>query len=304
MQFSHAGASKLIFSNSPSFYDKFALKDNDETITGTWLVPSPTSATQIANKTYCDALAIAGVATSTESQFGGVWLSTQLQMASSTDGSPNAPYVLQSKYATSTPDGTSQSGLYTPISQNNGKLHQLWLDLTEAFTWTGAHIFTGGFSSYTDTIGLYFTATSTTQASTFPYASTTALTISGTGSTTDMYISGNQYGGAMTYTASSTAFSVSTGTVTYTGSIPTNANQGIGTYSISDTDAVANAQGNVMIFRTGLTSSVISVFDGSGGAAETDGVYTFNWSGANLEITETTDSETDSALTGTIYWYQ
>jgi hypothetical protein len=47
-------------------------------------------------------------------------------------------------YATSTPSGDSVSGLHAVISKTNGKLHQLWLDLTEAFTWTGEHTYNSG----------------------------------------------------------------------------------------------------------------------------------------------------------------
>lgn len=54
LQFAHSGGSSVIFSNPPQLYNQAAFKDNDETITGTWLVPTPLSDTQIATKKYVD----------------------------------------------------------------------------------------------------------------------------------------------------------------------------------------------------------------------------------------------------------
>lgn len=153
--------------------------------------PTFTTGTQIVDKTYADGLSYAGVATSTESSFGGVWLATQLQQASSTNGAPNAPYVLQSKYATSTPSGTSTSGLYTVISKNNGKIHQLWLDLTEAFTWSGAHTFNTATTTFNATTSIAATSASPIRLNGVNYnfpstngASSTVMTTNGSGTVT------------------------------------------------------------------------------------------------------------------------
>ena len=144
LQFTHSGGSRFIVSNAPQLFDEGAFKDNDETITGQWtfntVLPSSTlSATtsnQFTNKTYVDNVANQGAATSTETVAGIAELATQIEMASSTDNGANSPLVLQAKYATSTPDGTSQAGLFSVISKNNGKLSQLWLDLTEEFSFS------------------------------------------------------------------------------------------------------------------------------------------------------------------------
>lgn len=50
----HGGQSIFILSDSPCHFAEYAVKRNDETITGSWLVPTPTASTQIANKTYVD----------------------------------------------------------------------------------------------------------------------------------------------------------------------------------------------------------------------------------------------------------
>lgn len=144
---SHSGQSILILSNAPQLYNQYAAKGANETITGQWsfnnILPVSnliaTTSTQFVTKQYADGLAIAGVSTSTESSFGGVWLASQVQMASSTYDI-NSPRALYSRYATSSPYTT---GLWIPITQNNGKLHQSFLDLTQNYTWTGSNINTG-----------------------------------------------------------------------------------------------------------------------------------------------------------------
>ncbi len=57
---SHPGGVTFVISNTSGFYDTFANKGNDETITGTWFVPDPLSNTQIANKEYVDNLVNGG----------------------------------------------------------------------------------------------------------------------------------------------------------------------------------------------------------------------------------------------------
>jgi hypothetical protein len=52
LQFAHAGGSIAIFSNPPQLYNQVAVKDNDETITGSWLFPSPVAGTNAATKDY------------------------------------------------------------------------------------------------------------------------------------------------------------------------------------------------------------------------------------------------------------
>lgn len=99
--------------------------------------PSFTNALDITTKAYADAIANQGAATSTEAVGGISELATQAEMASSTDFGTDSPHVMQSKYATSTPYGTTASGLYAVVSKINGKIDQLWLDLTEDIDFLG-----------------------------------------------------------------------------------------------------------------------------------------------------------------------
>src|SRR3990167_4339538 len=78
-QFAHGGGTAVIFSNPPQLYNQFAGKDNDETITGTWLFPEPTNASSTATKNYADNLAIAGVADASLTTKGIVEMGTKAE---------------------------------------------------------------------------------------------------------------------------------------------------------------------------------------------------------------------------------
>ncbi len=172
----HSSGSTVIISNTHYIYDELIDKDATETIggvktfTSSPIVPSPTTGTQAANKSYVDNIVQQGGATSTESIVGIIQLGTQLEMASSTHDT-NQPAALYTKYSTSTPPS---SGLYVPVTENDGNLNQGWLDLTEDWTFGGNNTHSG-----TET----FSATTTHATSTF-----NSIQIDGT--TIDELISG------------------------------------------------------------------------------------------------------------------
>jgi hypothetical protein len=58
--FTHSGGSTVIFSNPPQLYSQAAFKANDETITGSWLFPTPLTDTNAATKAYVDAIVTGG----------------------------------------------------------------------------------------------------------------------------------------------------------------------------------------------------------------------------------------------------
>lgn len=194
LSLSHSGGATFILTNSAAFYGKeFLFANNIGTSTAGLIFSSTTPPrydfhptftlnTQLIDKAYADALSFAGVATATESSFGGVWLATALKQASSTNGSPNSPFVLQSKNATSTP-GNSTS-LDVVVTQNNGKIHQGFLDLTQAFTFSGGLVSSGA-TNIAATLANPFTLN--TQAYNFPVsqnASSTVLSTNGSGALT------------------------------------------------------------------------------------------------------------------------
>jgi len=56
----HGGQSVFILSDSPCLFAEYAVKNNDETITGSWTVPTPTASGNPTNKSYVDALVNGG----------------------------------------------------------------------------------------------------------------------------------------------------------------------------------------------------------------------------------------------------
>lgn len=97
-KFNHeSGSQVLLYTNSPAFYDDFANKDNDETITGLWTFPTganypkvgatysaPTTDEHVATKKYADDLAIAGAPDGTTTVKGIVEIATGPELAAGT----------------------------------------------------------------------------------------------------------------------------------------------------------------------------------------------------------------------------
>lgn len=158
LQTSHAGNSVFVISNSPPcFYEGYANVTQNETVTGAWNFSTnlPYSALtastsqQFVNKGLLDATTNAGAATSTETNGGIVELATLAEVASSTASTSAKPLVVQAEHATST---RGIDGTYIVMSENDGKINQNWLDLTEDFAYTGAssHTATTTFNSGVD----------------------------------------------------------------------------------------------------------------------------------------------------------
>ncbi len=59
----HAGSTTAVLSNTSGYYGQFGIKQNNETITAQWSVPTPLSNTAIANKLYVDNVAGGGPVT-------------------------------------------------------------------------------------------------------------------------------------------------------------------------------------------------------------------------------------------------
>lgn len=56
----HPAQSKFILSDSPCFFNEYAVKGNDETVTGYWTIPAPLTGGNPTTKTYVDALVNGG----------------------------------------------------------------------------------------------------------------------------------------------------------------------------------------------------------------------------------------------------
>jgi hypothetical protein len=150
--FTHVGGAPLIISNSPAFYDLFALKGNNETITGNWDYTANVTLDvdctigsandEVCAKGYIDAQIASGVSDANPTTAGKVQIATGLQMASSTQyGSTGAYNVISADNATSTYGATS--GLKAVITQNDGKIDSNFIRQSDNFAWSGNNTHSG-----------------------------------------------------------------------------------------------------------------------------------------------------------------
>lgn len=157
LKFAHPGGSQVIFGNAAQLFNEYAGKLNAETITGLWTYPSvdatraridadTDTAVTTAFVTFgqLSRQAISGASNGSETIKGIFEAATAIEQASSTSlGSTSALLTLRALYATSSPltgcNGTLTIGaLCTVVTQNNGKIHQTFLDLSQSFNFTGA----------------------------------------------------------------------------------------------------------------------------------------------------------------------
>ncbi len=104
------------------------------------------STTQLVHKKYVDDIAIAGAPDANTSTKGLVEIATAIEVASTTaTGSTGAVLAIPASQATSTPGNSTT--LNVVVTQNNGKIAQGFLDLTEQFTFSKSIV--GGVSSTT-----------------------------------------------------------------------------------------------------------------------------------------------------------
>ena len=204
LQFAHAGGAQVIFSNPPQLYNQFAAKDNDESITGVYnfsstsvprydLVPLNhntgtivATTSEFASVKFVQQVSAAGCLDAAEGNQGCVELGTRAEIASTTSSGSDARLVVPASAATSTPGADitvagGQGETYVVVSEDDGKINQSWLDLTESYTYSGANTFN--------------TATSTFNATT---------SISALANTAPLRLNGVNYGFPSAITASST----------------------------------------------------------------------------------------------------
>lgn len=267
----------------------------------------------------------------------GTWSADAIAVSKGGTGttSPSTYFVLLGNGANgiTIASTTGTSGQF--LTSNGAGAYPSWqtssVNQGDAYTWTGLHIFNGNTttvnsmniilaSTTASRIGVgtstpslanhlnvannsYFAGglgvgMSTTTAGGLSVSG--GATVFGTASTSNLIISNATVGGPMHYTASSTSYSVSSGSVTYTGSIPTNANNGFGRFDLnSGTDG--DLSGAIHIFRSGLTSMSVRT---NREATSDDCTYVFSWSGANFTVNETDDNAAACSISGDIYWYK
>ncbi len=158
----HAGGVPFVLTNTPGFYTQFLPANNNASSTGILVFASTSpprydsvaaqaggtfiaTTSELASIAYVNAISFAGTSNASEGVKGIVQLGTARQSASSTIlGSTSAGLVMQSRYATDTPQSGCASGFSAAgagcsvIASLLGKIKQSWLDLTETWSFTGA----------------------------------------------------------------------------------------------------------------------------------------------------------------------
>jgi hypothetical protein len=160
---SHPGGVNVIISNTPAFYDDLTGKNNDETVTGKWTFPGdninrPTASVDTNSATATDFVtfgqlsrtALASAVPMTPSLTGYALLSTTALVATQ-------PVVLGTNEVSAT------SGANKVVrAGSGGKIDQGFLDLTQAYTWTGTQVFTGSTAFATTVFNVIPTIPTTT----------------------------------------------------------------------------------------------------------------------------------------------
>lgn len=329
LRFAHGGGSQVIFSNPPQFYNQYPALDNDNTFVGIQsfhavprytAVPSNHSSGAVASTTAefasmaaVQAVVAAGCLDAAVGNQGCVELATEAEISAGTQSGSDARLVLTASSSTSSPNSSLCGAGCVPATRSDGKISPLFIATTssDAYKFGGLVTLTatGTFATTTQAsstiTNLNVTSTSTT--GTFSALTSTAtssfagnVTVGANASTSDLIVSNSCTGCPMANTGSSTTFSVTSGTNTYTGSIPTFANTGLGRL-------ILTAQGSTLkidfiLTRSGKTTSSVTWQD-NGGDGDS-GEYTLSWSGNNFAVTEDTDVNTNMSITGTVYWYK
>lgn len=192
----HAGGSYFILSNTAGFYgQQFLFANNAGTSTATIVFSSTTppyldspaaqasgspiaTTSEFATIAYVNSTVLVGAANATAAVKGILQLATAAQAAAGTLlGSTGASLALSSGISTSTPG--VQAINVIPVTGTNEKLAQAFLDLTQAFTWTGQQTWNNAQNVFTGTNAKVGIGTST------PY---TALAVVGnTGVLADLF---------------------------------------------------------------------------------------------------------------------
>ena len=284
LQFAHAGGTSVIFSDPPNVFNEFYALGNIATSTNYLVFSSTTpphydmsptfanfASTTLADKRYVDSVVSAGASDADESTKGLVELATGAESASSTiTGGTSARLVPSNTYATSSPYTTGSWAVWT---MPNAKIKQAFLDLTEAFTWTGAHTF----NSATTTIARLSLTSATTSISgidfVFPNSQGTAsstLTNDGSGKLTWERKSGAIYSSiadvnVVSSTASSTlaTFTVPANTLGTNGVLKTIVN--------INSLRLTNAQ--TVVFSAKYGTNAVGTRFGNGGGAPSGAGY-------------------------------
>ena len=157
LQFSHSGASAVIFSDPPSLFNEFLALQNSATSTGkhVWASTTPpgydyvpvnhasgaivSTTSEFASMAALQAVVASGCLDASTSNQGCVEIATAGEAGSSTPSGSQALLVVPASLASTTPQNCTSTPCM--VMAYTGRLAQTWLNLAEAFTWTAGHVF-------------------------------------------------------------------------------------------------------------------------------------------------------------------
>lgn len=148
LKFNHPSGSKVILmTNAPGFYNDFANKDNNETITQVWtysatpvISNAPVAGTDAANKTYVDGVAVAGAPDGSTTVKGIFEEATVAEQGTATaTGATGARLIPANANLVKTSSGAGDENKI-PVLDATGTLANGFID--KARTWTTVQSFT------------------------------------------------------------------------------------------------------------------------------------------------------------------
>lgn len=133
---SHPGGVVFVITNTSGFYDRFASKDDDETITQTWTfttpnfpqmdsaTASPTTGGQLATKYYVDNVAVSGAPDASTTVKGLVQIATDAQLQAGT----NVGSTLAILAAAGGSFNVTAAANKVPVANGSNKIDNNWIN--------------------------------------------------------------------------------------------------------------------------------------------------------------------------------
>ena len=303
LQEAHRRGASVKITSAPVLLVLSRIMNGDETIPNLLsytATTTPTSDTQLVHKYYVDALIAASAPVATESVAGIGLFSTQAELilGTATGTYSGVTYSLfpQSKYFNTTQSATTT----VPVTGTNGKLSQSFLDLTEAFTFSGGLTSSGATTisgALTSSGGVDFGGNTTvTSGGAFEFGGIPQLPVGSGAINSDEDIPRKKY---VDDTIASDAFlfeyiSSDSGAAM---TVPATAKMAICNISADDNAGPDNKfGGQVVLSKTGATTGRL---EGVVNSLEIDVYLQASWSG-----TTTTVSTDMHDPTGTCYFYK
>ena len=106
----HSGRAPFVLSDAPQVFNQYAVKQNDETITGDWQGPDPENPQSYATRNYVDSAAFGGIGGASETATGTVQMATAAEAAAGTTNGSVGRLALGSNLSTSTWTASTAEG--------------------------------------------------------------------------------------------------------------------------------------------------------------------------------------------------